>query len=164
MTDRSITEARCLSCSNPIKQTEQWTVTEYNLDGVKSGAPFCEVCTQENKIMVPLFSYCCIRCNKSLTSKMITIEVKINPCGSIMVFGCTYACLDGYYRHGRRTFGLRHKCTNCDEVMTGTEYKCSLCKYTRYCSSACQKADWKTHKKKCKEMCEDKTKEKQAGV
>ncbi|KAI9069338.1 hypothetical protein FKP32DRAFT_1641079 [Trametes sanguinea] len=26
---------------------------------------------------------------------------------------------------------------------------CSKCKYARYCSQACQKADWKTHKKGC---------------
>ena len=29
------------------------------------------------------------------------------------------------------------------------EYRCSRCKLTRYCSAACQRGHWKTHKKEC---------------
>ncbi|KAI0762020.1 hypothetical protein BD413DRAFT_587163 [Trametes elegans] len=37
-------------------------------------------------------------------------------------------------------------CAVCYEDATRV---CAACKYTRYCSVQCQKADWKTHKKGC---------------
>ncbi|KAI0057525.1 hypothetical protein BV25DRAFT_1920110 [Artomyces pyxidatus] len=33
--------------------------------------------------------------------------------------------------------------------------RCSQCKYMRYCSKACQKADWKAHRDICKAFVED---------
>jgi hypothetical protein len=80
-----------------------------------------------------------------------------------MVFGCSYECLNAYYRHGKRALGFTVKCGGCGEMKRKMP-KCSLCKLTRYCSPVCQKADWKEHKKGCKEICKDKAKEKRAGV
>ncbi|KAI0671123.1 hypothetical protein C8Q78DRAFT_973674 [Trametes maxima] len=37
----------------------------------------------------------------------------------------------------------------CQVCYSDADRVCSSCKYTRYCSEACQKADWKTHKKGC---------------
>ncbi|EIW52396.1 uncharacterized protein TRAVEDRAFT_75375 [Trametes versicolor FP-101664 SS1] len=41
---------------------------------------------------------------------------------------------------------MQMPCEVCYEDATRV---CSACKYTRYCSEACQKANWKTHKKGC---------------
>ena len=42
-------------------------------------------------------------------------------------------------------------CAHCGEVepMMGDFKRCSRCKKIHYCSSACQKAHWKTHKPTC---------------
>lgn len=43
-----------------------------------------------------------------------------------------------------------HKiCVNCGTKSENMK-KCSQCKSARYCSSECQRADWKKHKKICK--------------
>jgi hypothetical protein len=43
-----------------------------------------------------------------------------------------------------------HKtCQKCGLVTTNELSKCSKCKTARYCDRACQKADWKQHKKQC---------------
>ncbi|KAI0630005.1 hypothetical protein C8Q77DRAFT_1139879 [Trametes polyzona] len=38
----------------------------------------------------------------------------------------------------------------CEVCYKDATLVCSACHYTRYCSEACQKANWKTHKKGCK--------------
>ena len=40
------------------------------------------------------------------------------------------------------------KCDNCGSAV-GPLRKCARCGKTRYCNHACQKADWKQHKKVC---------------
>ena len=42
------------------------------------------------------------------------------------------------------------KCSVCP--VTESLQFCSRCRLTLYCSSACQTADWKTHKKTCKHI------------
>ena len=39
-------------------------------------------------------------------------------------------------------------CAHCGKQGDGFK-RCSICKATHYCGSACQKADWKRHKKEC---------------
>ncbi|KAF1809741.1 hypothetical protein P152DRAFT_461129 [Eremomyces bilateralis CBS 781.70] len=45
------------------------------------------------------------------------------------------------------------KCAKCEktgpETTSGSLLTCSRCRSTKYCSKACQKADWKTHKRSC---------------
>jgi hypothetical protein len=40
-------------------------------------------------------------------------------------------------------------CQKCGLVTRNDLSKCNKCKTTRYCDRACQKADWKQHKKHC---------------
>ncbi len=40
----------------------------------------------------------------------------------------------------------RANCAQCHQV---TSKKCAACKFTRYCSSTCQRVDWPRHKKNC---------------
>jgi hypothetical protein len=49
----------------------------------------------------------------------------------------------------------KRKCDNpvCDNRGIGYK-KCSLCKWSYYCSSECQQCDWKEHKKRCDEYKE----------
>ena len=45
-------------------------------------------------------------------------------------------------------------CHGCDIQKTSSEFKkCSNCKMAYYCSSECQKKDWKEHKPQCYEIC-----------
>lgn len=44
--------------------------------------------------------------------------------------------------------GLSEKCDNCGNTK-GPFKRCVRCAKTRYCNHACQKADWKVHKKVC---------------
>lgn len=41
-------------------------------------------------------------------------------------------------------------CANCQNTVS--KRKCACCRTTYYCSDECQKTDWKTHKKICKEI------------
>jgi len=40
------------------------------------------------------------------------------------------------------------RCVHCGKKGAGFK-RCSVCKHACYCGAACQKADWKRHKKKC---------------
>jgi hypothetical protein len=45
-------------------------------------------------------------------------------------------------------------CGLCGKLDTERAFKkCSACKVQIYCSTACQKADWKSHKRRCKQEC-----------
>lgn len=47
-----------------------------------------------------------------------------------------------------------HQCVNC--LHTGPKKRsCGSCRYAHYCNTECQKADWKEHKKLCKETAVD---------
>lgn len=41
------------------------------------------------------------------------------------------------------------QCANCSGPGHPTLLSCSVCKHTKYCSRACQKSHWKTHKLQC---------------
>jgi tetratricopeptide (TPR) repeat protein len=43
-----------------------------------------------------------------------------------------------------------HRCFHCKRVSTEKMKRCSACRSAFYCSVACQKKDWPSHKKKCK--------------
>jgi hypothetical protein len=50
---------------------------------------------------------------------------------------------------------VRHMCTGCylyedpNTAPTAPFYRCSRCKFTFYCSAACQRSDWPEHRKTC---------------
>lgn len=48
--------------------------------------------------------------------------------------------------------GKMNLCNKCAEV---SKLRCSKCKNVKYCSTECQKADWKNHKKKCTLIVKD---------
>ena len=44
---------------------------------------------------------------------------------------------------------VQHTCENCRKT-GGTGFdQCARCKCVRYCSEACQRADWAVHQKEC---------------
>jgi len=47
----------------------------------------------------------------------------------------------------RVLFLIKNRCMKCDR--RGPVAKCGGCEFQRYCSSECQRRDWKTHKKNC---------------
>jgi len=47
---------------------------------------------------------------------------------------------------------LPNVCGNC--LSDKTTKRCGACKRIKYCSKACQKADWKKHKNICKMLCQ----------
>ncbi|GAA6059034.1 hypothetical protein JCM10212_001259 [Sporobolomyces blumeae] len=53
---------------------------------------------------------------------------------------------------------VQHRCSMCyklpSDAKTGKDelLRCSLCRIVRYCSPACQKADWRVHKMECKAL------------
>ncbi|KAF9482383.1 hypothetical protein BDN70DRAFT_875130 [Pholiota conissans] len=51
-----------------------------------------------------------------------------------------------------KPFPLSGSCLNCqeDNTVNSTPSRCGGCKLVRYCSTECQSADWKRHKKICK--------------
>merc|ERR1712196_279653 len=55
------------------------------------------------------------------------------------------------YGHSTQHLELS-RCANCgiDESEKKTFKKCAGCNLVRYCSKACQRADWKNHKKLCR--------------
>ena len=56
------------------------------------------------------------------------------------------------------------QCASCPGgVQTKKLLSCSRCNSVKYCSGACQKADWKSHKKVCKMLAKERS-EKQQGV
>ena len=44
------------------------------------------------------------------------------------------------------------RCLGCFKPITGTPLLCSACGSVSYCSPACQKKNWKMHKKVCKQL------------
>ncbi len=54
-------------------------------------------------------------------------------------------------------------CRACGEE-NAKMYKCAVCLITRYCSSECQKFDWKTHKMTCKAIDRDNPKVKLSKI
>ena len=56
---------------------------------------------------------------------------------------------------GKKSIGLSPACSFCkkEPASSGATLKCcTRCRSAHYCSVACQKSDWKKHKKKCKEI------------
>lgn len=53
----------------------------------------------------------------------------------------------GYYRHRPREQDRRYGCFNCGDE--GGNLRCVSCGVARYCGTACQKKDWKRHRKLC---------------
>eukprot|EP00039_Didymoeca_costata_P020557 m.341652 g.341652 ORF g.341652 m.341652 type:complete len:446 (+) comp20325_c0_seq1:375-1712(+) len=51
-------------------------------------------------------------------------------------------------------FDIEVPCDNCKKSCPGL--RCARCRYEMYCSAACQKTAWKSHKPNCKRMCEQK--------
>ncbi len=47
-------------------------------------------------------------------------------------------------------FGQQSRCFSCKKETSNLK-KCGKCKSVSYCSRACQKQDWSTHKQFCKE-------------
>ncbi len=46
----------------------------------------------------------------------------------------------------------RSPCYGCEELFpVAALKKCSVCEAAYYCGAECQKADWKAHKKECRE-------------
>lgn len=53
-------------------------------------------------------------------------------------------------RRGLETLGPEMlACKNCHVIGKEPFPRCARCKATTYCSTACQKADWKQHKRSC---------------
>jgi hypothetical protein len=50
---------------------------------------------------------------------------------------------------------INRRCSLRDCEENKAKHRCSVCKRVRYCSRACQKKDWKTHKKVCSPYVED---------
>jgi hypothetical protein len=43
-----------------------------------------------------------------------------------------------------------HKCATCGVGPAAVRFmRCSVCKAVTYCGAACQREDWKTHKRTC---------------
>jgi len=53
-------------------------------------------------------------------------------------------------------------CFYCKETQTKKMRKCGNCKSVYYCSRECQKKDWSFHKGRCKNMKQDKKKNRKA--
>jgi hypothetical protein len=54
------------------------------------------------------------------------------------------------------SYGLR-KCDNCNKLESqGKLKKCAGCDRTMYCNEECQRSDWRSHKKECKEVQKEK--------
>ena len=55
-------------------------------------------------------------------------------------------------KDGKRLIGAlkTQKCSKCDSVLYGRIRRCSGCNVTGYCSTECQKGDWKVHKMFCR--------------
>jgi hypothetical protein len=63
----------------------------------------------------------------------------------------TNAVLDSKAAQQRVALKSCAKCA-CKEAATAQFKTCQQCKVTFYCGKACQKADWKAHKKLCADL------------
>lgn len=70
-----------------------------------------------------------------------------NVVGVTSVDGNSQFFCNGYYRKTPREEDRRYGCFSCGNE--GGNLHCVRCGFARYCGAACQKEDWKRHRKHC---------------
>lgn len=119
----------CFQCGEPAPyfRSANWTTYQENADNI-----------------FEIFNICVVKCNKA-TCETAYLRFRQE------LFDALTPILTG-----SKAPPLSLACAYCHVLKSKKDLKrCSRCKLTWYCSTTCQRSDWKFHKESCRSMTED---------
>lgn len=140
----------CDGCEKRLVDGEdEYQLIVFKRGGEKNARCYCDTCG----LLFPRYRVQCYHCDSLIPDGTwpVPMKIELGGTGSTIVLCCSRVCNKAYTAVMREDGDVNYRCRICQK--TGeTMKKCSQCKTARYCSTECQKADWKQHKPICETL------------